>query len=230
MSCCYIAGPMRGRRYFNFPAFDAKRDELVAQGHEVRSPADMDRAVGFDAMKMPDDFDWGSAPDSFDLSDCINRDLDAVEWCDEIHLLEGWENSTGTTAEIGVGKWWGKKIVYPEGGEQRITDKTTGASKCQKLARFALLPAQPLWELAEHYGKGCAKYSERNWERGYDWSLSYGAAQRHLNRFWNGEDCDPETQSKHIIAAAWHCLAIAEFMATHPEKDDRSTTPKGENI
>jgi len=105
--------------------------------------------------------------------------------------------------------------------ETRTTDPTTGGQKGQKLARFSLLPVEPLWELAEHYGKGCRKYSERNFELGYAWSLSYDAAMRHLNQFWGGEDMDPETRTKHVIAAAWHCLALALFMKTHPEKDDR---------
>lgn len=105
--------------------------------------------------------------------------------------------------------------------EVRMVDPDTGAAKGSKLARFDLIPAKPLWELAEHYGKGCAKYSSRNWERGYDWSLSFAACMRHLQQFWAGEDIDPETGSKHVIAAAWHALAMAEFMETHPEKDDR---------
>ncbi|MHB1850453.1 MAG: DUF4406 domain-containing protein, partial [Acidimicrobiales bacterium] len=43
----YIAGPMRGVKDWNFPAFDAARDLLVAAGWEVVSPADLDRAGGF---------------------------------------------------------------------------------------------------------------------------------------------------------------------------------------
>ena len=105
--------------------------------------------------------------------------------------------------------------------EVRITDPDTGAEKGRKLARMDLIPADPLWELAEHYGKGCSKYADRNWERGYDWSLSYGAAMRHMVQFWSGEDTDVETGSKHVIAAAWHCLALAEFMDTNRAKDDR---------
>lgn len=110
--------------------------------------------------------------------------------------------------------------------EVRMTDPDTGAQKGQKLASFSLIPTGPLWELAEHFGKGAKKYAARNYERGYAWSLSYDAAQRHLNQFWAGEDIDPETGSKHLIAAAWHCFALALFSQTHPEKDDR---PKDKN-
>jgi dATP/dGTP diphosphohydrolase, N-terminal/Domain of unknown function (DUF4406) len=107
------------------------------------------------------------------------------------------------------------------GGEIRITDPDTGGQKGQKQARFDLIPATPLWLIAEHYGKGAEKYDDRNWERGYAWSLAYGAMQRHLNAWWSGEDLDPETGSNHLTAAAWHCLALLEFTDTHPEKDDR---------
>jgi hypothetical protein len=48
--------------------------------------------------------------------------------------------------------------------------------------------------------------------------------QRHLNLWWSGEDHDPETGAPHVINAAWHCFALALFMTTHPEFDDR---PKG---
>ena len=39
----YLAGPMRGYKDYNFPAFDAARDQLVKEGWRVISPADIDR-------------------------------------------------------------------------------------------------------------------------------------------------------------------------------------------
>lgn len=105
--------------------------------------------------------------------------------------------------------------------EERIVDPTTGGEKGRKLARFDLIPTGPLTALAEHYGRGARKYADRNWERGYQWSLTYAAMMRHAVAFWGGEDLDPETGSPHIIAVAWHAFALAEFMRTHTEKDDR---------
>ena len=119
-------------------------------------------------------------------------------------------------------------MAHPK--EVRVTDPTTGASKGQKLARFDLIPARVMWELAEHYGKGCAKYSERNWERGYSWSLSFAALMRHAWAFWRGEDIDPETGTPHIVSAAWHCFALAEFRHTHQEKDDRTKQKEPEAV
>lgn len=105
--------------------------------------------------------------------------------------------------------------------EERVVNEATGGQKGRKLARTDLLPAEALWLLAEHYGKGGTKYADRNWELGVNWSLNYGAALRHLLQFWQGEDTDEETGSLHVIAAAWHCLALATYFKTHPELDDR---------
>lgn len=112
--------------------------------------------------------------------------------------------------------------------ERMIVDPVTGAAKGTKLARFDLIPADALWELAEHYGK-CGgngadispKYEERNWEKGYKWSLSYDAALRHLNEFWRGEDVDPESRSLHVISAAWHCMVLAAYTLRKAGTDNR---------
>lgn len=44
-------------------------------------------------------------------------------------------------------------------GEVRVTDPETGGQKGQKPARFDLIPPA-IWEVAELYGKGAAKYTE----------------------------------------------------------------------
>lgn len=104
--------------------------------------------------------------------------------------------------------------------EVRITS-STGGEKGTKAARFDLIPYEAIWQLAELYGRGALKYADRNWELGYDWSLSFAAAQRHLWKFWNGEDNDPETGVPHPVAAMFHCAALTTYLQTHPEFDDR---------
>lgn len=110
--------------------------------------------------------------------------------------------------------------------ERIVRDKTTGGMKGSKNARFDLIPSGPLWQLAEQYGNGLAKYPPRNWEKGYDWSLSFAAMMRHANQFWSGEDFDPETGALHLTAVAWHAFALIEFFDSHPEKDDRPSTKR----
>lgn len=97
-----------------------------------------------------------------------------------------------------------------ENEEVRITSNT-GGEKGQKLARFDLIPQGPLWELAEAYGRGAEKYDDRNWERGYDWSLSYAAMHRHAAQFWMGQDRDMETGIPHLASVAWHAFALLQF-------------------
>jgi len=110
--------------------------------------------------------------------------------------------------------------------EVRITS-STGGQKGKKLARYDLIPVQPLWDVAELYGYGASKYQEaRNWERGYDWSLSYAALQRHANLFWSREDNDEETGLPHLAAVAFHALALMEYARTHPEFDNRPEASK----
>lgn len=113
-------------------------------------------------------------------------------------------------------------------------DPVTGAKKQSKLARFDLIPAKALYELAERFGLGPAsgRYGDNNWRGGYDWSLSYAALQRHASLFWAGEDYDkdaekelPGFKGKHVIAIAWHALVLATFMDEQPDKDDRFKPP-----
>jgi hypothetical protein len=95
--------------------------------------------------------------------------------------------------------------------ETRVVDPTTGGEKGSKLARFSLIPPEFVWALAEHYGIGAKKYADRNWEKGYKWSLTVDALERHLQSVKMGEWLDPETGSPHIIAVAWHACALYIF-------------------
>lgn len=107
--------------------------------------------------------------------------------------------------------------------ETIVIDPTTGARKGSKIARFDLIPPDSLTALAEHFGVGAEKYDANNFLKGYKWSLSYAAMMRHANQFWSGEEeFDPETGSHHLIACAWHALALYEFTQRYPEKDDRA--------
>jgi len=101
-----------------------------------------------------------------------------------------------------------------------VVNERTGGMKETKLERFDLIPPDVLALLARHYGRGAEKYAPNQWRKGYDWSLSYAALQRHLNAYWGGEE-DTETGSLHLIAAAWHCFTLTWFSGHHPELDDR---------
>lgn len=105
-------------------------------------------------------------------------------------------------------------------GEVRTTS-ATGGQKGVKEARFDLIPSEALTQLAEHYAVGAAKYGDHNWRKGFEWSKSYAALNRHLHAFWGGEDLDPETGKPHLTAVAFHAFTLLTFAKEHPEYDDR---------
>jgi hypothetical protein len=105
-------------------------------------------------------------------------------------------------------------------GEVRSVS-STGAEKGTKIERFDLLPTQALAKIARHFGVGAAKYAPNNWRKGYEWSKSYAALQRHLHAFWGGEDYDEETGSPHLAAAGFHVLTLLTYMDEQPGFDDR---------
>jgi len=107
----YIIGPMRGRRYYNAPAFDAARYELIQAGHAVISPVEQDRHAGLDVYALPETTDWAQYPPGFDLSACWKRCINAVMACDAIYRLPGWEQSVGARAESALAEWMGKAIM-----------------------------------------------------------------------------------------------------------------------
>lgn len=117
---------------------------------------------------------------------------------------------------------WALGRTVGEQSEVRVVNETTGGAKGSKLARFDLIPAAALELLAEHYGRGSQKYEDRNWEKGYDWGLSFAALNRHLWAFWGGEDIDAETGSPHLVAVAWHAFTLLTFLERFPELDTRS--------
>lgn len=136
--------------------------------------------------------------------------------------------------------------------EERTTS-STGGQKGVKLARFDLIPAGPLYELAVHYGRGARKYANHQWRQGYEWSKSIGALGRHFNDFLAGKDYDvcsnepgnckftdndgneyvPEepdtcynhTGSHHMAAVAWHAFLLLEFKDHYIGFDDRFKYP-----
>lgn len=111
----YIAGPMRGIAYFNYPMFDQIAGILRDQGLHVISPADEDRKQdGFDPFENPEyaNPDRCVFPSELDFHRTVRRCLDAVMQCEEIVLLPGWECSSGAVAELTLAMWLGKRVRH----------------------------------------------------------------------------------------------------------------------
>ena len=101
---------------------------------------------------------------------------------------------------------------------------STSGKKGVKTARFDLVPWDALWAVANVFGFGATKYAERNWERGYNWSASKGALDRHLALFWAGQDTDEESGLLHLAHVAWHALVLLAFQLRSAGMDDRPGT------
>lgn len=227
---------MRGVPEFNFPAFDQAARVLSGLGHTVFNPADRDRSTGFDTKGMTGDENLADA--GFSLREALHADTEWISLhADAIALLPGWEKSTGVAAEVALARALGLPVclahefdkdgplspipssVRPS-GEIRTTS-ATGGQKGTKPERYDLIPVGALGTVAALYGRGAEKYAAHNWRRGYEWSKSYAALQRHATQFWAGEDTDQEMQLPHMASVAFHALALLTFMEEQPGFDDR---------
>lgn len=98
----YVAGPMRGKKHYNFPAFDSVAKILRGAGYEVISPAEMDRVEGFNETKH-------RATKAF-IEAAFKRDFAAIDRCDGVALLPDWHTSEGTMREVRYALNLGKPI------------------------------------------------------------------------------------------------------------------------
>lgn len=78
----YLAGPMRGYRDSNFPAFHEAAASLRSQGHYVFNPAEQDGDNIRELMKT--DLSW------------------ICDHAEAIAILPGWQTSTGVKAELAL--------------------------------------------------------------------------------------------------------------------------------
>lgn len=91
----YIAGPMTGLPDLNFPAFHRAASVLRAAGHVVKNPAEI--------CPNPTT-EWQA---------CMFRDLEALDRCDGVLMLEGWEMSPGAQIERLWAMRTGKFVLAP---------------------------------------------------------------------------------------------------------------------
>ena len=101
----YIAGPMRGKKLYNFPTFFEAAIVLRSQGHTVFNPAERDMAVGFNPAETMES-------QGFNLSEAFTWDFESIQKSQAIVLLPGWEKSSGVAAELAVAWYCGKKEHY----------------------------------------------------------------------------------------------------------------------
>jgi hypothetical protein len=114
MERIYVAGPMRGRPYFNVPAFDSLTSFLrrLYPDAIVASSAEHDRENGFDGMNYPDGSDVELEAGGFRMHDAMRWDLARICHATDIVLLPGWTTSSGVKDEGRTGLACGVKFSY----------------------------------------------------------------------------------------------------------------------
>lgn len=243
----YLAGPMRGYSLSNFPAFDRATEDLRDEGFHVLSPAEVDRANGFseyDAEALLT-FDLESALADDLVYVCKEADglamlpgweqsmgaraevSAALALSKPVKTVKTWlgleDVSITSVPQIGSQGRTGGALLSPSemmGPEIRYTSDT-GGQKGRKPVSIGSADVLPLVELAKVNAYGAQKYAAYNYLKGYNWSDSYDALDRHLKAFWLGEDDDPESHLLHLAHAMWHCAALISFLRRGLGTDDR---------
>ena len=88
--------------------------------------------------------------------------------------------------------------------------------------RIELVPSSFIKATAEVFTWGALKYDDRNWERGFPYSVPYSSLMRHLLAWFDGEDLDPESGLNHLKHAACNLAMLIDFVEKGKGEDDRS--------
>jgi hypothetical protein len=99
--------------------------------------------------------------------------------------------------------------------------KTEGIKHDQQKIRWDLVPYDAVNEIAKVLTFGAAKYEARNWEKGMNWSRVFGALQRHLTRWFHGQDKDKETRLTHLANAGCCLFFLLAWELRQVGTDDR---------
>ena len=95
----YISGPMTGKPYLNFAAFDEAERALLLSGYDVHNPVEINRQH----PDMP--YEW-----------YMERDLKAVRDSQAVLALAGWTESRGAKREIALALSRGLPVICAESG------------------------------------------------------------------------------------------------------------------
>ena len=96
----YLAVAYSGRQEEAFREANIHMAKLMKEGHVVISPISMGHTAVVN-YGLPSDWGyWKKYSTNF------------IEWCDEMHIIPGWEESVGVKDEMKIAKELGKKVVH----------------------------------------------------------------------------------------------------------------------
>jgi nucleoside 2-deoxyribosyltransferase len=103
---------------WNFDAFDEAKAVLERLGWVPISPADLDRLhEGWGQYPPPD-----CVVTTADKKRFMTRDIAAINTCDAVFMLTGWEESSGARIEHAYAEYIGLQVIYESDG---LTEWTT---------------------------------------------------------------------------------------------------------
>lgn len=94
---------------------------------------------------------------------------------------------------------------------------------CDDKPELDLLPYDALALVAEAFTVGNAKYGKHDWRKGQDFTKFAAAALRHITKWLDGTDRDPESGVHHLGHASANLLMILQWVAENTGTDDRYT-------
>lgn len=80
--------------------------------------------------------------------------------------------------------------------------------------------------IGEVLTKSREKYPEMNWALPTKLSTPYESLQRHLLKFWSGEDFDKDSGKHHLLHVATNVMFLYYHVMNSPEGDDRAFKKK----
>jgi hypothetical protein len=123
------------------------------------------------------------------------------------------------------GNEYGSKVMKDEQQGRMRASATGGLRDNKGKPRLSLVPpslrravARVIYKSSEEAG---GKYPMHNWRKGMPMTEVADSLQRHMDLWLEGENLDKETQLHHFDHIACNIAFLIEYLATHPEFDDR---------
>jgi len=88
-------------------------------------------------------------------------------------------------------------------------------------AELSYVPSSTLFAISKVFMYGAQKYSPNNWRRGMSWTSVYNCLQRHLLKWYDGEELDDESLVPHLYHIIANAAMLIEYAETYKDGDDR---------
>lgn len=128
-------------------------------------------------------------------------------------------NQFAKEAELEEVKEFNKAVKWNP--EEANVSKTGSLRFNTGKAPLHLVPTSAINAMAKVLDYGAKKYTERNWEKGNNFSVPYSSLMRHLLSFWEGEDNDPESGLPHTYHILMNAAMLLEYSEKFKTLDDR---------